>query len=61
MWGCKPHWMQLPYGLRKQLWDAYEPGQEETLDVSDEYLRVAHMIQRWIRAKLAAKERKNHG
>jgi hypothetical protein len=49
MWGCRTHWFALPKWLRDKVWDAYEPGQEERLDPSDEYLAVAHEVQAWIR------------
>ena len=50
MWGCKPHWFALPKALRDRVWRAYRPGQEETLDVSAEYLQVAKEVQEWIAA-----------
>lgn len=49
MWGCKQHWFRLPKHLRDAIWDAYVPGQEIDLTPSDEYLRVAHEVQEWIR------------
>jgi len=48
MWGCKQHWFMLPAGLRARVWRAYRPGQEEDLDVSDEYFAVAREVQEWI-------------
>lgn len=50
MWGCKPHWMRLPYAIREAIWSAYVVGQEERMDPSDEYLRAAERAQEWIRA-----------
>jgi hypothetical protein len=50
MWGCKPHWFKLPKRLRDKVWMAYEPGQEQRMDPSDEYLAVAHEVQEWIAA-----------
>ena len=49
MWGCKPHWMRLPYAIREAIWAAYSAGQEERLDPSDEYMRAAERAQEWIR------------
>lgn len=49
MWGCKQHWFRLPRRLREKLWRAYRPGQEEDLNVSDEYFAVAGEVQQWIR------------
>jgi hypothetical protein len=49
MWGCKPHWFKLPQHLRLAVWAAYEPGQEQRLDPSDDYLEVAQEVQDWIR------------
>lgn len=48
MWGCKPHWFNLPKELRDKVWSAYIPGQEIRMDPSDEYLTVAHEVQAWI-------------
>lgn len=49
MWGCKPHWFKLPKILRDAIWAAYVPGQERRMDPSDEYLRVAGVVQDWIK------------
>ena len=48
MWGCKPHWFKLPRLLRAKVWRAYEPGQEQRMDPSDEYRKVAREVQDWI-------------
>lgn len=48
MWGCKRHWFMLPKSLRDRIWDTYEPGQEKTMNPSDEYLEVAREVQDWI-------------
>lgn len=48
MWGCKFHWFKLPYALRRKIWAAYRPGQEERLDPSPMYLHVAKQVQEWI-------------
>lgn len=50
MWGCKPHWFQLPKRLRDRIWAAYVPGQERRMDPSYEYLTAAHEAQQWIEA-----------
>lgn len=49
MWGCKQHWFKLPASLRRRIWATYEPGQEITLTPSEEYLKVADEVQKWIR------------
>lgn len=54
MWGCKPHWFQLPKRLRDKIWETYQPGQEVRMDPSPEYLAVAHEVQEWIAVHLAA-------
>lgn len=54
MWGCKTHWFKLPKALRDRIWATYQPGQEETLDVSDAYLDAADEVQRWIREQASA-------
>ena len=56
MWGCRPHWYQLPKWLRDKVWAAYVPGQEDRMDPSEEYLTVAREVQDWIEAHLAAKQ-----
>lgn len=48
MWGCVGHWRRLPKHLRDRIWNAYRPGQEETMTPSAEYLQVADDVQRWI-------------
>lgn len=48
VWGCRPHWFALPRRLRIRIWTAYRPGQEEDLDVSEEYLAAAAEVQKWI-------------
>lgn len=48
MWGCKPHWMRLPYAIREAIWTAYVTGQEERMDPSDEYMEAAGRAQHWI-------------
>lgn len=51
MWGCKTHWFRLPANLRAAIWRAYEPGQEERLDPSEQYIEVAERVQEWIRTQ----------
>lgn len=48
LWGCTEHWFRLPKRLRDAIWDAYVPGQEQRLDPSRTYLRVAREVQQWI-------------
>lgn len=48
MWGCKPHWLRLPHRLRLRIWDTYEPGQEQRMDPSEDYLEAARAVQEWI-------------
>lgn len=48
MWGCKPHWFKLPYGLRAMIWASYEPGQEVDMSPSEDYLDAAREVQEWI-------------
>lgn len=48
MWGCKPHWYQLPVGLRRKIWRSYRPGQEQDLHPSTAYLEAAREVQAWI-------------
>lgn len=48
-WGCREHWYALPIALRRAIWRAYRPGQENDRHPSGEYLRVARMAQDWIR------------
>lgn len=47
MWGCRAHWFTLPADLRRRIWAAYVPGQEETKTPSQAYLQVADEAQRW--------------
>jgi len=49
MWGCKAHWFKLPIRLRNWIWRTYWPGQEKDLTPSDEYLKAADAVQKWIR------------
>ena len=57
MWGCREHWRRLPHYLRRQLWMAYEIGQEERGDPSPNYLRIAQEIQDWAKSWIARRER----
>ena len=50
-WGCKEHWFKLPKRFRDRVWQSYQPGQEKTLRVSEDYLTVAQDIQKWIEEK----------
>ncbi len=55
MWGCKGHWFALPAALRAKVWRAYVPGQEVSMTPSDEYMKVAEEVQRWIASRDAAR------
>ena len=48
MWGCRPHWFALPRKLRDKIWDAYRPGQEKDMQVSEDYVTVSDEVQAWI-------------
>lgn len=48
MWGCRNHWFTLPSSLRKDLWNAYRPGQEIDMNPSREYLEAVRQIKKWI-------------
>lgn len=41
MFMCRRHWFMVPPALRSRIWQMYEPGQEQSKDASDDYLRVA--------------------
>jgi hypothetical protein len=49
MWGCRSHWFRLPRNIRTAIWAAYRPGQETTLEISDDYRRAFKAAQDWIR------------
>ena len=49
MWGCGKHWFKLPKKLRDQVWKTYVPGQEERVDPSEAYMKVAYEIQDWVK------------
>lgn len=53
MWGCRTHWFRIPAPLRRRIWEAYEPGQEQRMDPSDEYVAVAREVQEWIASQHA--------
>lgn len=48
MWGCREHWYKLPRLLRNRIWATYVPGQEISKTPSDDYIRAAQDVQRWI-------------
>jgi hypothetical protein len=48
LWGCRKHWFMLPKRLRDKIWQAYEPGQEDTMSPSDSYIEIAKEVQAWI-------------
>lgn len=49
MWGCREHWKLLPRALRTKIWRTYRIGQEETGEVSKEYVATAREVQTWIK------------
>lgn len=49
MWGCGPHWFKLPKKLRDEVWMAYQPGQEVSMRVSEDYLTVMSKVDKWIK------------
>ena len=49
MWGCRKHWFMLPAYLRNKIWDAYQVGQEETMNPSEEYMSVMSEVQEYIK------------
>lgn len=49
-WGCLTHWRMLPAALRRRIWDAYRPGQEDDGKPSDAYLAAARDVRAWILA-----------
>lgn len=48
MWGCRNHWFALPSSIRREIWATYRPGQEATIDPSEEYVRAAARARMWI-------------
>jgi hypothetical protein len=38
---CGQHWRMVPYAIQTRVWQHYRKGQEETLQLSVEYLRAA--------------------
>jgi hypothetical protein len=50
MWGCKIHWYRLPAEIRRDIWNAYRPGQERTQTPSRAYVEAAQRAQEWIAA-----------
>lgn len=55
MWGCTPHWYQLPPEIRSEIWNAYVPGQEDTLTPNREYLQAVHKADEWIKNREAGR------
>lgn len=52
MWGCRAHWFRLPVSIRRQLWAAYKPGQEDgDASVAEAYLDAAKAARDWIKEK----------
>lgn len=55
MWGCKPHWFQLPKPIRDRIWGTYREGQEITKDPSRAYMEAAKAAQDWIAQQESAR------
>jgi len=53
MWGCKAHWFKLPAKIRRAIWRAYRPGQEDRMDPSPHYLAAAPEASDWIGRMIA--------
>lgn len=51
MWSCKTHWFALPERLRKPIWAAYRPGQEDDKNPSPEYLAATRAACDWVKAQ----------
>ncbi len=49
MWGCKAHWVKLPKAIRNKIWRHYQPGQEETGEVSSQYAQAHEEALEWIK------------
>lgn len=47
LWGCKPHWFQLPKKIRDLIQATYVPGQEVRKDPNPEYLDAALMARQF--------------
>ncbi len=47
-WGCGKHWRLVPKKMQKRIWHHYKPGQEDTMKVSEGYLKVAREILDWV-------------
>lgn len=50
LWGCRDHWYKLPADLRREIWNTFKPGQEESKTPSREYVEAAKKVQAWITA-----------
>jgi hypothetical protein len=51
LWGCSAHWYALPRDIQNRILAAYRPGQEEDLDLSDEYIAAFAAARDWIARK----------
>ena len=49
MWGCAPHWRQLPARIRQSILAAYRPGQEIDKTPSRAYIDAAVTAEQWAR------------
>jgi len=59
-WGCAAHWFKLPINLRRKLWRAYIIGQEDDMNPTREYIKVANEIQEWIATNAESKTESAH-
>lgn len=52
LWGCEPHWAQIPLDLQSKLFAAYCPGQENWREGAERpspaYVEVAMEVRQWI-------------
>ena len=40
---CPKHWSMVPWSLKKRVWEAYNPGQEQKKNPTQRYLIVADL------------------
>ena len=49
LWGCKGCWLKLPKYLRDKVWASFRLGQEKNWTPSQEYVKVAQEVKKWIK------------
>jgi len=49
LWGCRAHWFKLPAQIRKDIWAAYRPGQENDESPDESYLIAVRKARDWIK------------